>query len=129
MKYKTIKICNLRHFIPKHYVLNVTFLSDNNKRFLAPNDYNKHNFLLSVLMSWLGLWETDNIKRMKTLTLSGFYCTGRNLPDHHQSEFTESIVLPFIIAITNPQGLPITVVYSFLHSNHSYVVQFQPDYH
>ena len=29
-----------------------------------PNDYNKQNVQCSVLMSWLGLRESDNIKRL-----------------------------------------------------------------
>ena len=48
-----------------------------NKQILALNDYNKQNFLCVVLMSWRGLCECDNIKRMITLTvitLSGLYC-------------------------------------------------------
>ena len=78
MKYKTSKICDSRHFIPKSYVLKYTISkSDNNKRILATNDYNKQHFLCSNLMSWPGLCESDNIKRMITLTvitLSGAYC-------------------------------------------------------
>ena len=52
--------------------------SDNNKRILAQNDYNKRNVLYIVLMSWPGLCECDKIKRMITfavITLSGFHCT------------------------------------------------------
>ena len=51
--------------------------SDNNKRILAQYDYNKQHFLCSNLMSWMGLGESDNIKRMITLTviaLSGAHC-------------------------------------------------------
>ena len=56
MKYKTNKICDSRHFIPKRYVLkNKIPKSDNNKQILAPNDYNKQHFLCSNLMSWPGL--------------------------------------------------------------------------
>ena len=77
MKYKTNKICDSRHFIPKSYVLkNTNSKSDNNKRILAPNDYIKQHFLCSNLMSWPGLHKSDNIKRMITLTvitLSGAY--------------------------------------------------------
>ena len=64
---------------PKSYVLkNKISKSDNNKRILAPNDYNKQHFLCNNLMSWPGLCESDNIKWMITLTvitLSGAYCT------------------------------------------------------
>ena len=78
MKYKTDKICDSRHFIPNSYVLKHTISkSDNIKRILAPNDNNKQHFLSSNLMSWPGLCESDNIKRMITLTvitLSGAYC-------------------------------------------------------
>ena len=79
MKYKTNKICDLRHFTPESYVLkNTIWKSANNKQIWAPNDYNKQHFLCSNLMSWPGLCESDNIKRMITLTvitLSGAYCT------------------------------------------------------
>ena len=78
MKYKTNKICDSRHFIPKSYVLkNTISKSDNNKQILAPNDYNKQRFLFSNLLSWPGLCESDKIKRMITLTvitLSGAFC-------------------------------------------------------
>ena len=78
MKYKTNKICDSRHFIPKSYVLkNTNSKSDNNKRILAPNDYIKQHFLCSNLMSWPGLCESDIIKQIITLTvitLSGAYC-------------------------------------------------------
>ena len=66
------------HFIPKSYVLKNTILkSDNNKRILAPNDYNKQHFLCSNFMIWPGLCESDNIEQMITLTvitLSSAYC-------------------------------------------------------
>ena len=66
------------HFIPKSYVLkNKILKSDNNKRILAPNDNNKQHFLCCNLMNWPGLCDSDNNKRMKTLTvitLSGAYC-------------------------------------------------------
>ena len=56
MKSKTNKICDSRHFTPKSYVLKKKITkSDNNKRILAPNDYNKQHFLCSNLMSWPGL--------------------------------------------------------------------------
>ena len=69
--------------MPKSYILkNTISKSDNNKRILAPNDNNTQHFLCSNLMSWPGLCESDNIKRMITLTvitLSGVYCSYKPL--------------------------------------------------
>ena len=71
-------ICQSAQYILELYILKKTISkSDNNKRILSPNDYNKQQFLCSNLLSWLGLCESDNIKRMITLTvitLSGAYC-------------------------------------------------------
>ena len=79
MKYKTNTICDSRHFITKSYVLKKTISkSDNNKRILTPNDNNKQRFLCIKMMSWPGLCECDNSKRMITLTvitISGAYCS------------------------------------------------------
>ena len=49
---------------------------------IALNDNYKHSFICIVLMSWLGLCESDNIKQMITLTvtpLSGIHCIKLNL--------------------------------------------------
>ena len=83
MKYKTNAICDSRHFITKSYVFkNTISKSDHNKQILAPNDFNKQHFLCSNYMSWPGLCESDNIKRMIALTLitlSGAYCIYKKL--------------------------------------------------
>ena len=56
MKYKTNKICDLRHFTPKSYNLkNTIWKSENDKEILAPKDYNKQHFISSNLMSWQDL--------------------------------------------------------------------------
>ena len=92
MKDKTNKICDLRHFTPKSYVLkNTIWKSDNNKPILAPNDYNKQHFPCSNLMSWPGLCESDNIKQMITITvitLSDIYCNN-NSERSSQLEWTK----------------------------------------
>ena len=70
---------------PPLYCINYKKLSfkENNlksvsyKQILDQIDYNQHNILFSVLMCLPGLYESDNMKRMKTLpgiTFSGFYC-------------------------------------------------------
>ena len=40
------------------------------KRILAVDEYNKHNFICIVLMSWPVLCESENIKQMITLVTS-----------------------------------------------------------